>query len=141
MKRANLMITVTVMLLSGLAAAQLRSDDKLVAQVPFEFMVANRIVPAGQCEVRSAGATGRTLLLTHFGAKIGILVGTSLGENKEAAGKYSLVFHQYGSQYFLSGIKLRGSRTTYRLPENKAEAEMRAQNVPVSTEVMLASRK
>lgn len=141
MKRAKWMLTVTVMLLSGLAAAQLNSNDRLVAQVPFQFMVANKIVPAGQCEVKLATSNGGTLIFSNAGARIGLLVATSPGETKEAAGRYSLVFNRYGNHYFLSGIKIQGSKTTYRMPENKAEAELRAQNAPATEEVLLASRK
>jgi hypothetical protein len=141
MKRAKWMLTVTVMLLSGLAAAQLKSNDRLVAQVPFQFMVANKIVPAGQCEVKLATSNGGTLIFSNAGARIGLLVATSPGETKEAAGRYSLVFNRYGNHYFLSGIKIQGSKTTYRMPENKAEAELRAQNAPATEEVLLASRR
>jgi hypothetical protein len=141
MKRARWMLTVTVILLSGLAAAQLKSDDKLVARVPFQFMVANKIVPAGQCEVRLAASIGGTLIFSNTEAKVGLLVATSPGETREAAGKYSLVFNRYGNHYFLSGIKIQGSKAMYRMPENKAEAELRAQNVPATEEVLLASRR
>jgi hypothetical protein len=141
MKRAKWMLTVTVMLLSGLAAAQLKSDDKLVAQVPFQFMVANKIVPDGQCEVKLATSNGGTLIFSQVGARMGLLVATSPGDTREAAGKYSLVFNRYGNHYFLSGIKIQGSKTTYRMPENKAEAELRAQNAPATEEVLLASRR
>ena len=39
----------------GLAAAQLNSRARIVVQVPFEFVVADEIVPAGTYFLQSAG--------------------------------------------------------------------------------------
>jgi len=64
---------------------------------------------------------------------------SSLTEGKQGASHYALVFKQYGDRYFLSGIKLQGSKITYHLPESRAEAELRAQNVSVTEETLLAS--
>jgi hypothetical protein len=49
-----------------------------------------------------------------------------------------MVFHKYGDRYFLTSIKLKGSTVVYRLRESKAEAELRAQNVPASQKILLA---
>jgi hypothetical protein len=48
MKFATRILALTVTLLPILAAAQLGSSDKIVFQVPFQFTVANKVVPAGQ---------------------------------------------------------------------------------------------
>ena len=50
----------------------------------------------------------------------------------------ALVFHKYGDRYFLSGMKIEGTRVMYRLPESKAEMELRAQNAPMSEQTLLA---
>jgi len=47
MKRANWLVVATLVVLSGMAAAQLNSRSKIVVQVPFEFVVANKVFPAG----------------------------------------------------------------------------------------------
>jgi hypothetical protein len=52
-----------------------------------------------------------------------------------------LVFHKYGSNYFLSEVKIEGTRNGYQLPETKAEREIRAQNGPATNEILLASRE
>jgi hypothetical protein len=121
MKYAKRMLALTLIMLPVLAAAQLTATQKIVAQVPFEFMVANKHVPAGECSVQFSMANP--------------------GETKNPASTYALVFHRYGDQYFLTGVKLAAERTTYRLPESKAEAEIRAQNVPATEEILVASLK
>lgn len=144
MKHAKLMLVAMLMVLPSLAAAQLGSGGTIVAQVPFEFVVANKIVPAGKCLVQTAtmnAPTLPTLVIRNVGTGVSLFSPSSQIETKEAAGAYTLVFNKQGDQYFLRGIKLEGSRITYRLPESKAEAELRARNVPASEEIVLASLK
>jgi hypothetical protein len=143
MKRAKLMLVAMLMVLPSLAVAQLGSGSTIVAQVPFEFVVANKIVPAGKCVVQRAtqDAPLPTLMISNVGASVSLFASASRDETREAAGAYTLVFNKQGDRYFLRGIKLEGSRTTYRLPESKAEAELRARNVPASEEIVLASLK
>jgi hypothetical protein len=141
MKRGTWMLTMTLMLLSGLAAAQLASEQRLVTHVPFEFTVANKIVPAGDCVVQSASWNTRTLMIRNVGTHVGLFASASSSEAKNPARSYAMVFNHYGNQYFLSGIKLEGTKIMYSLPESKAEAELRAQNVPHAEEVLVASLK
>jgi hypothetical protein len=49
--------------------------------------------------------------------------------SKPLPGDTVLVFNRYGDRYFLSSIRLEGNDRTYKLPESKGEAELRAQNV------------
>jgi hypothetical protein len=72
---------------------------------------------------------------------VNLIVPASPAETKTAAGAYALVFHKYGDRYFLTGIKLADSRIAYALPQTGAEAELRAQNVPVTEEILVASIK
>jgi hypothetical protein len=141
MKYAKWMPTMMLVLLSGVAVAQLTSEQKLVTHVPFEFTVANKIVPAGDCVIQSGSQNARTLMIRNVGAHVGLFATASPSEAKNPARTYALVFNHYGNQYFLSGIKLEGAKTMYSLPESKAEAELRAQNVPHAEEVLLASLK
>jgi len=130
---------VTLVVLSGMAAAQLDSRSKIVAQVPFEFVVANKVVPAGEYAVRVANIDGHILDISDARTNVGVFSPSSRTETKQPASHCALVFNQYGDRYFLSGIKLQGSKIAYRLPESKAEAELRAQNVSPIVETLLAS--
>jgi hypothetical protein len=141
MKHANWVVVVTLVVLSGMAAAQLIGDSRIVTQVPFEFTVANKIVPAGKYVVQEVTADGNTLAIRNADAKVGLFFPSSQAETKQPASRYALVFNHYGDSYFLSGIKLKGSKVTYRLPESKAEVELRAQNVTGTEEILVASGK
>ena len=141
MKHAKWLVVVTLVVLSGMAAAQLNSGSRLVSQVPFEFVVANKIVPAGKCVVQVATMDGNTLMIRNADENVGLFSLSSRTEGKQESPRYVLVFKQYGDRYFLSGIKLQGSKITYHLPESRAEAELRAQNVSATEETLLASLK
>jgi hypothetical protein len=131
MKHTKWAVLVMFVTLSGLAVAQTIGSTRIVTEVPFEFVAANRIVPAGQCVVQAGTMDRKTLMLNNVAAKVG----------KADASHYALVFNRYGDRYFLTGVKLEGSRISYRLPESKGEAELRAQNVPATEETLLASTK
>ena len=141
MKHANWLVVVTLVVLSSMAAAQLIGSSRVVAQVPFEFMVANKIVPAGECEVQAITMDGRTLVIRNAEAKVGLFSPTSQWESKQGASHYALVFKHYGDRYFLSGIRLQGSKITYRLRESKLEAELRAKNGAATEETLRAALK
>jgi hypothetical protein len=130
------MLTLTLMPM--LAAAQMQQDTKLQARVPFDFMIGSRTVPAGQLIVQSATPGAGTLALRNWAAKVNMLSTVTRTEMKTPAANNVLVFHKYGHRYFLTEVKVEGSRTTYRLPESKVEAELQAQNVSATEEILLA---
>ena len=141
MKQANWLVVMTLVVLSGMAAAQRIGSTRVVAQVPFEFMVANKIVPAGECVVQAINMDGNTLVIRNTEANVSLMSTSSTAEGKQDASHYALVFKRYGDRYFLSAIELEGSNITYRLTESKVEAELRAQNTSATEETLRASLK
>ena len=141
MKQSKWFVVVALLVLSGMAAAQLIGSTRIVAQVPFEFMVANKTVPAGEYVVQAFTMDGKTLVIRNTEAKVALVSTSSQAEGKQDSSHYALVFKRYGDRYFLSGIKIEGSNITYRLPESRAETELRAQNASSSEETLLASLK
>jgi hypothetical protein len=138
MKSAKLMLALMITVVPMLASAQLRNSDKIEARVPFQFVVANKPVPAGQWTVQAATADDRTLMIRNGDAKLNVFCNISEAEASKAATAPALVFHKYGDRYFLWGMKIEGTRVMYRLPESKAEMELRAQNAPLSQKILLA---
>lgn len=141
MKYASRILALMLTGLPALAIAQLHSNQKLVTQVPFEFVIGHKVVPAGDCIVQSATEDGKLLSIWNARAKLHMFSATLPGEGTKVAEGSMLVFHKYGNQYFLRGIEVKGSRTLYRLPVSPAEAELIARNVPAADEVLLASAK
>lgn len=139
MIRAKWMLAFMLTLLPTLAAAQLGGNERIKMQVPFEFVVANRTVPAGMYLVKAAVPEGSTLMLRNSAAKVSVMTSNVVSESETTADSYAMVFKKYGETRFLSEIRIAGSRMVCRLPENKAETELRAKNAPSTEEILLAS--
>jgi hypothetical protein len=138
MKYAARILTLVVMMTPILASAQLASNQKLAADIPFQFRVGNTLIPAGKCIVQRAGLDPRTLVIRNSSAGASLFSSSTMGNVKEASRTNAMVFHKYGNRYFLAGVKLEGSNVVYKLPEGRAEAELRAQNIPAGEETLLA---
>jgi len=141
MKNAKWMLPVTLLLLSGLMTAQSITNSKVVANVPFDFMVNNKIIPAGDLVVGASDTEGKILLVRNFDAHTSALASATHSEQAATSTDTVLCFKRYGGQYFLSGIRIQGSNWTYTLPETKAARELRAQHAPVSETTLLAVLK
>ena len=141
MKKAMRMLALAMTMLPLLAAAQLERNTKIATNVPFDFMVANKAVPAGEWILQSASDNGRTLLLNNVDAKTALFSTASADVSKQPAAAYALVFHKYGDRYFLSAVRLAGSTTMYQIPRSKAEGEMLARNLAPTETILLASVK
>ena len=138
MKRAMLVLTL-MLVPAGAAFAQLGST-RIAAQVPFDFVLGDKAIPAGELTVQSETMRG-VLLVQSADGKVSLLSVSQLDETKKPASSCALVFHRYNNRYFLSEIKVEGSRISYRIPESKKETELRAQNITATHEIRLASLK
>ncbi|HXJ88127.1 MAG TPA: hypothetical protein VMS18_15000 [Candidatus Binatia bacterium] len=141
MKYAKRLLALVLVALPILVAAQMASNTKIVGNVPFPFVVGNKHVPAGEWTVERATEGGRALTIRNFDAKVSLFTPAMPDVAKKASDNYALVFHKYGDQAFLTGIKLAGDRTIYKVPESREETELRAQNASATEEILLASAK
>ena len=139
MKQAKWAVAAMLVVFSGLAVGQRIGSSTIVAEVPFQFVAADRVVPAGECKVQAETMDGKTLIIRNVEARKSLFASISETESKQAAANYTLVFARYGDQYFLTGIKLAGSNIAYTLREGRLEHELRAQNVSATEETVLAS--
>jgi len=140
MKSPARVLAIAMMMTPLLAAAQLGNTTKITANVPFEFVVGDRTVPAGQCSALS-GNGGATLMIRNADANVSRYSIVATSSDQTGTAKTALIFHKYGDRYFLSGLELAGSHAIYWLPAGKAETELRAQNAPVTEEILLAALK
>lgn len=135
-------IPVLMLLFAPLiTAAQMPADQQITAQVPFAFTVGNMPVPAGEWTVQGAHENGWILTLRNRDAKLSRFILASPAHDKNLTEPSALVFSKYGDRYFLSSIKLGDSTSAYDFRPGKLEMEMRAQNIPATQEILLASFK
>lgn len=141
MKYTKQMLAAVLAVVPALANAQLGGNVAIETQVPFEFTVGNRVVPAGKCSVQAANTADDTILIRNHDTKLSLFSSTSIAEIRQAPETPELVFHKYGDRYFLSTIRLEGTRVIYQVPESKQETELRMRNVPAGEETIHASLK
>lgn len=139
MKYAKWILVLMLTMLPVLASAQLASNQKIVAQVPFEFVIGHQVIPAGECVVKWATMDAKTLSIRNVDVKLQMFSWALPDQTNDVAGNYAMVFHKYGNQYFLRELEVRGSRTIYRLPESPAEAELTAKNVTATEQILIAT--
>ena len=138
MKYAARMLAIAAVIAPLLASAQLGTQNKIVAEVPFAFHAGNKTVPAGKCTIQTASMNGTTLAIRNSDAEMALFAGSYKDSPPKGSTGNKLVFHKYGDRYFLSEIRIDGSNVSYRLPESADEREQQARNMPVSEETLVA---
>lgn len=139
MKYTKQLLAAVVFLMPLLASAQLSHTVAITTQVPFEFAVGDRVIPAGNYIVQAANSASNTLLIRHADTTLRLFSSTYVGETREAPETDELVFHKYGDRYFLSAIRLEGSRVVYEIPESKEEFALRMRNESSTEETLHAN--
>ena len=117
----SLISLLSLLLLAGSAIAQ---TVRVRANVPFNFTVGNKTLPAGMYSIRTIGDRGMTTLLVQAqDGHSSIMTNSNAAENLKPADKTKLVFNQYGNRYFLSQIWVAGETRGHQLPKSSREKE------------------
>jgi hypothetical protein len=87
------------------SSAQAQSSDIIKVNVPFDFQVSGKTLPAGEYTVKRL--TEKVVLIQSVDNKTSV-VAQAPGRIQAGANDATerLVFHQYGDQYFLSQVWL-----------------------------------
>lgn len=116
---AMFMVTLAVAAASA-AVAHGQAKARLVAQVPFEFMLAEKTLSAGEYGVAAIDQSGDSIAITDSHGERAIRLSMAAERNgRDKAAK--LVFRRYGSTYFLSQVWMAGEATGRELPKSKQE--------------------
>ena len=119
MKSVNILMMAAAAVLAAPCAQA--GNVVLKAQIPFDFVVADRQLPAGEYRivqehwlVKVYSQSGDQLAVVHW-----------LPQTTDSHGSWNLVFHRYGGQRFLKVIGGRDGSGAY-LPERALERKARA---------------
>jgi hypothetical protein len=136
----SLISLLSLLLVAGSAIAQ---TVHVRANIPFNFAVGNKTLPAGTYDVGTIDdLDGKILLLQASDGNARMMVNSNAAENLKPADKSKLVFNQYGNRYFLSEIWVSGATRGHQLPKTSREKEMArdvAQNLTQGRIEILAS--
>jgi len=121
MKSRTLTIAIAVALLA-VTAGYAQSKAQLIADIPFEFTVGQKVLPAGEYTVNASAAPGVLVIGGRDASVFTQTIPSSTNSGTVPGSK--LVFHRYGNTYFLSQVWNAASQRGYRLPKSKTEREM-----------------
>jgi hypothetical protein len=121
----SLVSLLSLLLVAGSAIAQ---TSPVRANVPFDFTVAGKTVPAGTYTVGELGqGHSPELLLLQSKDGLHMIIESNAAENGNGANKTKLVFNRYKDQYFLSEIWVQRATSGRHIPKTGREKELARQ--------------
>src|SRR5678816_749291 len=108
------------------------------ANVPFNFIVNKTDLPAGEYMIQPVGSSGSAMAIQGLDNQVVNLVLPHACQAAEAQKTSKLVFHRYGSQYFLAQIWTEGNDRGQELPKSGREREV-AMDYPAQNVVVVAA--
>ena len=109
------------------ANAQIDSDSRIQASVPFAFVVGNTTLPAGKYEIKGIDDnTPGVLELRSSNGRRAVIFETEAARtpNDDPASKTELVFDKVGDKYFLSQVWAEGNGSGSQLAKSKTEKRL-----------------
>lgn len=94
------------------------------ANVPFNFIVNKTELPAGSYRIHALGVTGSAMTIQSPDGKFTQAFLSNACSSQQAQKTSKLIFHRYGSQYFLAEIWQSGNDRGQELPQSGRETEI-----------------
>jgi hypothetical protein len=123
-KQAYTMIAMIVLVGSMAVAAKAQTSGRaqLTANIPFEFNVGNKTLPAGEYTVTQVNPASdhAVLRLRSRDGSAGAMVqmGSVIGKAQESA---KLIFNRYGNHYFFAQAWVDGDNAGFEAQKSRAE--------------------
>ena len=122
-------------LLLAVSAANAQ-EARVKANVPFDFVVGDQVMPAGEYIVGPAGSLGQAIAIrSENGTDTALTMPCSLSAPSKDS---KLVFHAVAGRYFLSQIWVEGYAQGRQLRTSKTEARL-AKDAQASTNLVIAA--
>ena len=128
-----LMIVVALAFVAAVASANGQSSQQAVAKIPFEFVVGDKSLPAGEYGVGSLNASGEVLRIRSTEDDDSAIRLTSPITRNSAPDKGTLVFHRYANHYFLTQVWSAGETTGRQLMKSKQERAIEREMAAISS--------
>ena len=144
LKKVSLLCAI--LLLTVVASVQGQSlENRVRAQVPFDFSIGDKKLPSGKYSIGRAGQNSNDLVLSiddEDGRSKALRMSIPVVTGNPAR-RTTLVFHRYGDQYFLYQVWHAGETTGRQFLKSRSEREAQETlaanptvgktNVPVDT--------
>ncbi len=111
-----------VLMSAAFTGASAQTARTIFVHVPFEFVVGEKRLPAGDYTVRRILLdSAKTLLIRSADGRAAATVHTSDAGKRAAAPQAKLVFAQYGEQYFLAQVWTPGAETARAFAKSRVQ--------------------
>jgi hypothetical protein len=138
MKKQRLFSLLVVVVLMTAASLSAQTNGRPVkANVPFDFDAGSKHFSAGEYKVNAINPLG-ALSVVGRDSESG-LVNSRRVQSHNPSTSTKLIFHQYGSRYFLYQIWVEGEDSGRELSRTRVENEL-ASNAPASPVVIMAQK-
>ena len=135
-----LMLLVALAFATAVVSAQAQSN--LTANVPFDFVAANKSMPAGRYLISNNNpASGDTLKIVSRMKDASLFVLTTRLQSSKPAEQGKLVFHRYGNRYFLAEIWSAGTRDGQKLRKSREEKSIERELASMTSKSEIAQSR
>ena len=117
---------VTLLMVIGIwavtAEAQSVNGVSIRANIPFEFSIGDKLLPAGEYRIQQVNPSSDVAMLqiANANGEARVLVRVQSMRARDT-NRTELVFNRYGSSYFLSTLAIEGSVDAWQAPKSHAE--------------------
>ena len=123
--KTRALVMAGMMALTAMACTQVaQAQDPIVVNVPFDFMVGTKTLPAGQYSVKVSTKEQGLLLIDREDATQSMFIATNAVVSNEPKSESKLVFNRYGDRYFLSQVWTAGNPRGRQLLKTSREKEI-----------------
>lgn len=143
LKAASMFVGIIMLAFVSALAASAQSPHNLVVNVPFDFTVKGKTLPAGEYIVSRTSTTDQmSLTMKRKDGEANAIVLTKALQANERQNESRLVFNRYGERYFLSQVWTAGNsqgRELYKTrQELSVEIELAKNNAQPETVALVA---
>jgi hypothetical protein len=118
---AMLMLIIVTAFATAVVSANGQSSNRMVADIPFEFVVGDQSLPSGEYAVRAVTLQGDALMIKGTESKGAAIRLTNAITGHKSNDRGKLVFHRYGQRYFLAEVWSAGEKTGRQLLKSRQE--------------------
>ena len=129
--------TLSLSILLAAFVVHAQSSQRINVRVPFDFVAAERALPAGEYTVTPA-FSDHTMLIRSTDSKHALFVITIGVQAPETQKQPKLVFHRYGKHYFLSEVWTSSTNMGSLLPKPALERLLARDSKKPSQEIVIA---
>ena len=125
------MLVVALALATAVASANAQSANRIAADIPFDFSVGYKIMPAGGYTVKPVSASNALMIQTADGTMAAVRLSDETERVKNIP-QARLVFHRYGERYFLAEVWNGFDKTGRQLLKSQEESSLESELASIS---------